>query len=111
LDISLDTLTNLGIPVDLSDRESLLSCVNTCLSSKVVSSSADILSPIAVDSVLNIVKDGQFNVDLRNIRVVKKLGGTIDDTKMVEGIVFTDNKPAHSAGGPTRIENAKIALI
>jgi len=30
---------------------------------------------------------------------------------MVEGLVFPDNKPAHSAGGPTRIENAKIAIL
>jgi T-complex protein 1 subunit delta len=30
---------------------------------------------------------------------------------MVDGLVFTKNKPSHSAGGPSRIENAKIALI
>jgi len=49
-------------------------------------------------------------VDLRNIKIIKKLGGTIDDTELVEGLVFT--QPAqHSAGGPTRVENAKIGLV
>jgi len=51
------------------------------------------------------------NVDLKDIKVVKKVGGTIEDTELVEGIVFADNKPSHSAGGPTRIKDPKIALI
>jgi T-complex protein 1 subunit delta len=47
---------------------------------------------------------------LRDIRVVTKLGGTVDDSEMVEGMVF-DQKAAKAAGGPTRVENAKIALV
>lgn len=39
-----------------------------------------------------------------------KLGGTVDDSEMVDGMVF-DQKAAKSAGGPTKVENAKIALI
>jgi hypothetical protein len=34
----------------------------------------------------------------------------VDDTEMVKGLVF-DHKASHLAGGPTRIENAKIGLI
>lgn len=44
------------------------------------------------------------------MKVVTKLGGTVDDSEMVDGMVF-DQKAAKSAGGPTRVENAKIALI
>ena len=50
-------------------------------------------------------------MDLRDIKIVKKLGGTIEDTELVDGLVFTNNKPAHSAGGPSRIKDPKIALI
>ena len=39
-----------------------------------------------------------------------KLGGTVDDSKLVPGAVF-DHKAAKAAGGPTRVENAKIALV
>jgi len=39
------------------------------------------------------------------------MGGTIDDTELVEGLVFANNKPAHSAGGPSKVVNPKIALI
>ncbi len=50
------------------------------------------------------------SLDLRDIKVVTKLGGTVDDSEMVDGMVF-DHKAAKSAGGPTRIENAKIGLV
>jgi T-complex protein 1 subunit delta len=69
------------------------------------------LSPIAVDAVLHVVDPKlDSNVDLRDIRVIKKLGGTIEDTELINGLVFTQ-KVAHNAGGPTRVENAKIGLI
>merc|ERR1711957_797897 len=93
-------------------REDLISSVNTCLSSKVVSQNSDLLAPIAVDSVLGIIEDldSATNVDLRDIRMVEQVGGTVDDTELVNGLVF--NKGASkSAGGPSQIKNAKIALV
>lgn len=72
---------------------------------------SSILSPIAVDAVLKVIDPAKDdNVDLRDIKVVKKLGGTVEDTELVEGIVFTQ-KASHTAGGPTRVQNAKIGLI
>lgn len=50
------------------------------------------------------------NVDLRDIRIVRKVGGTIEDTELVDGVVLNQNVVV-SAGGPTRIEKAKIAII
>ncbi len=71
------------------------------------------LAPMAVDAVLKIfdTASGEFNVDLRDICVSKKLGGTIDDSELVDGLVFVDKKVSHFAGGPSRITNAKIGLI
>jgi T-complex protein 1 subunit delta len=56
-------------------------------------------------------KDHPASVDLRDIRIVKKLGGTVEDTELVEGVLLGNNKAAHLANGPTRIEDAHIALI
>ena len=42
--------------------------------------------------------------------MVKKVGGTIDDTELVDGLALTQNISA-GAGGPTRMEKAKIALV
>jgi T-complex protein 1 subunit delta len=67
---------------------------------------------MAVDSVLRVIDpETDDNVDLRDIQVQKKLGGTVDDSEMVDGLVFTDKKISHMAGGPSRIEDAKIGLI
>ena len=65
----------------------------------------------ALDSISSNVKATADNVDLNNIHVSKKLGGTIDDSELIDGLCFVDKKASHSAGGPTRIENAKIGLI
>ena len=43
-------------------------------------------------------------------KVVKKLGGTVDDTEGFEGLVFAQ-KVAKVAGGPSRVEKAKIAVL
>ena len=41
---------------------------------------------------------------------MKKVGGTIEDTELVDGVVLNQNVIA-SAGGPTRVEKAKIGII
>lgn len=104
-------LENMSIPLKLSDRQSLLQAASTSLSSKIVSQHSSLLAPIAVDSVMRIIDPATAeNVDLNNIRIVKKVGGTIDDTELVDGLVLTQTA-LKSAGGPSRMEKAKIGLI
>jgi len=71
-----------------------------------------LLAPIAVDSVLGILADKEStkNVDLKDIRMVEQVGGTIDDTELINGLVFKKGC-IKSAGGPSHISNASIALI
>jgi len=77
-----------------------------------VSGSSETLSPIAVDSVLKIINPMiEHNVDLRDIKICKSVSGTLEDTEMIDGLVFTNNKISHASNGPTKIVNPKIALI
>jgi T-complex protein 1 subunit delta len=46
---------------------------------------------------------------LQDIRVIKKLGGTVEDTELVDGLVFTQKSA--NVNGPRRVEKAKIGLI
>jgi len=106
-----EILVDVSIPVPLTDRQKLIQCVNTCLSSKVISANQDALSPIAVDAVMNIVDPATAtNVDLNDIKIVKQKGGTVDDSELVTGLCFSKGV-SHTAGGPTRVANAKIGLI
>lgn len=109
---AMEVVDQMSKPVDLEDRDSLIQNAITSLSSKVVSHHSDLLAPMAVDAVLKIIDRATAdNVDLKNIHVSKKLGGTIDESELINGLCFVDKKASHLAGGPTRIENAKIGLI
>jgi len=98
-------------PVTLDERDRLVDAVTTCLSSKVISQNSETLAPLAVDAVLNVLKAASTTtVDLHAIKIVKQVGGTVDDTELVDGIVFAQGAKK-AAGGPTRVEGAKIGLI
>lgn len=59
---------------------------------------------MAVDAVLKIInKETDDNVDLKDILISKKLGETIDESELIDGLVFVDKKVSHFAGGPSRI--------
>eukprot|EP00898_Chlorokybus_atmophyticus_P007926 jgi/Chlat1/8134/Chrsp75S07578 len=108
---AVEVYQGMAIPIELTDRESLLKSATTSLASKVVSQYSSLLAPMAVDCVLRVIDpDRPGSVDLRDIRIVQKLGGTVDDSELVDGLVF-DQKSAKSAGGPTSIANARIGLI
>merc|ERR1719266_2372512 len=107
---SVEILTAMSTPVDLSDKESLLKASNTSLNSKVVSQNSAELSPIAVDAVLKIIDPARENsVNLKDIKIIKKLGGTVDDTELVDGMVF--EQKAANINGPKKCEKAQIGFI
>ena len=99
--IAVDAVTRLVIPAPPVTSAKLA----TPGASSSASSTAEGTAPVR--SSRN--KDAQDNVDLRDIRIVKKVGGTIDDTELVEGLVLAQNVVSGS-GGPTRMEKAKIAV-
>jgi thermosome len=108
---ALELLAKLAKAVKPDDRESLIKIAHTSMQSKLVSENSVPLSKLVVDSILKIVeKDGdKYSVDLDNLKVEKKSGGSIDDTALINGIVL-DKEIVHS-GMPTKIEQAKIALV
>jgi len=108
---ALELLAKLAKTVKPDDRESLIKIAKTSMQSKLVSENSVPLSKLVVDAILKIVeKDGdKYSVDLDNLKVEKKAGGSIDDTALINGIVL-DKEIVHS-GMPTKIEKAKIALV
>jgi len=107
----VEILNGMSTPIDLNDNELLLKIATTSLSSKVVSQYSTQLAPICVDSVLRVIDPAvDTNVDLRDIRVVTKLGGTVEDTELVDGLVL-NHRISHFAEGVSRVEKAKIGLL
>jgi thermosome len=110
-DKTLEIYSELSKKIKPDDRESLLKIATTSMQSKLISEDSGVLSKIVVDSILSIAtkKDEEYTVDLENIKVEKKTGGSITDTQIIKGIVL-DKEIVHS-GMPTKIEKAKIALV
>ncbi|GBF24853.1 thermosome subunit alpha [archaeon MnTg01] len=108
---ALELLSQIAKQVTPDDRASLLKIAKTSMQSKLISEDSEPISKIVVDAVLKIStkKAEKFTVDLDNIKVEKKSGGSIQDTALIKGIVL-DKEIVHS-GMPTKIERAKIALI
>ncbi|MCV0430984.1 thermosome subunit beta [Nitrosopumilus sp.] len=110
-DKTLEIYSNLAKKIEPNDKPSLLKIATTSMQSKLISDDSSSLSKIIVDAILSIAtkKGENYFVDLENIKVEKKTGGSIDDTQVIKGIVL-DKEIVHS-GMPTRIEKAKIALL
>jgi thermosome len=108
---AMEFLTEITINVEPKDKEILEKIANTSMQTKLVSIEATDLAKLAVDAVLAVIeeKNGISKVNLDNIKIEKKTGGSISDSELVSGIIL-DKEIVHS-GMPRRIENAKIALI
>ena len=108
---ALELLTKLAKTIKPDDRESLIKIAKTSMQSKLVSEDSVPLSKLVVDAILKIVEinGNVHSVDLDNLKVEKKAGGSIDDTALINGIVL-DKEIVHS-GMPTKIEKSKIALV
>merc|ERR1719424_2419081 len=106
---AVEVLEGISVPVTLEDREQLIKCAATSLNSKVVSQYSDTIAPMVVDAVLK-VRQGD-NCDLRDIKIIKKLEGTIEDTELVDGVVFDRNVSHTVSGSAASVTGAKIALV
>jgi archaeal chaperonin len=110
---ALQILDKIAIKVKTDDKDLLAKIANTSMYSKLVSEDSPVLSKIVVDATQLVAdiheKTKALKVDLDNIKVEKKAGGSIHDTSLIRGIVL-DKEVVHS-GMSKRIEKAKIALI
>ena len=111
---AIELLKEIAEKIDPTDKEYLKKIAITSMSSKLTSTNSPELSNIVINAVLSIVEkfdeyNKRFKVDIDNIKVEKKPGGSIGDTKLINGIVL-DKEVVHG-GMPKRIENAKIVLL
>ncbi|MCE4609420.1 MAG: TCP-1/cpn60 chaperonin family protein [Desulfurococcales archaeon] len=111
LEKALEILYEIGKPIDINDHETLKKIALTSLNSKAVGEAADYFADIAVEAIKTIVekRGDKYYVDLNNIQIIKKHGGSLRDTKLIKGIVI-DKEVVHP-DMPRRVENAKIAVL
>jgi thermosome len=107
-----ELLNEVAIDITSNDKDSLLDIARTAMISKSVAASRNLMADIAVKAVSAVAEkkaDGTWSVDDDNIQVVKKQGGSMDDTRMIAGIIV--DKEAVHPGMAKKVEKAKIALV
>ena len=111
LDIALENMDKVAKPLKLEDKETLKKIVMTSLGSKSLGFAAEHIADLAIEAVLGIVekRDGKLVADKDHIQIVKKIGKSLLESRLVRGIIV-DKEVVH-AGMPKRVENAKIALL
>ncbi len=106
-----DLLQELSDNVKADDVDTLKKIASTAMISKAVSANREFLADIAVRAVLTVAekRDGRLVVDEDNIQLVKKQGGSVMDTQLVDGVIV-DKERVHP-GMSKRVEDAKVALV
>ena len=109
-DIAQKVLHNMAEKLDPNDIETLKKIAMTAMTGKGAEAAKEKLSEMAVSSVSRIteVQDNKLAVDLDNIKLEKKVGGSIEDSELVDGIIL--DKERVNSTMPRLIKNAKILL-
>ena len=104
-------LQEIAEAVTANDKGTLVKIAKTSMQTKLVRKDSDMLADLIVKSVLSVAdrEDEKFVVDVDDIKVEKKAGGSVRDSVLIQGIVL-DKEVVHG-GMPKKISDAKIALI
>tara|TARA_Y100000589_G_scaffold289689_1_gene291936 strand:+ start:2488 stop:4110 length:1623 start_codon:yes stop_codon:yes gene_type:complete len=107
---AISLLESHGISTEGND-EVLLEVAKTSLTGKSAGAVKAFMADICVRAVnaVGVVDEGERLVDLSDIKVEKRQGGSIKDSSLIDGILL-DKERVH-AGMPRSINDAKIALV
>jgi len=108
---ALEVLEKIAIPTESNTEEYLKKVAMTSMASKLVAEHRQHLADLAVKAILEVAEkeDGKYKADVDDVKVEKKPGESLTETKLIQGIVL-DKEVTHS-GMPKRVEKAKIALL
>jgi len=107
---AIDLMEGHGISTE-NDDAVLQEVAKTALTGKSAGAVKSFMADICVRAVnaVGVVEDGERLVDLSDIKVEKRQGGSIKDSTLIDGILL-DKERVH-AGMPRTISDAKIALV
>ena len=102
-------LNKIAVPIE--DDEGLIKVANTAMTGKSVGGDGKALSELSVKAAKAVAeeRDGKVFVDIDNIKVEKKTGGSISDTELINGFIL-DKEKVHPRM-PRTVNKAKIAIL
>jgi archaeal chaperonin len=108
---AIEILNKIAQKIDAKDKSDLLKIAKTAMQTKLVSKEAPELAELVVNAVFQVSDKlgSKYKVDIDDVKVEKKAGGSLRDTTLIQGIVL-DKEVVHG-GMPKKINQAKIALL
>ncbi|KAH9498229.1 T-complex protein 1 subunit epsilon [Bulinus truncatus] len=95
--------------VDLNDKEPLIRLAMTTLGSKIVNRCHRQMAEIAVNAIMSVADFDRKDVDFELIKVEAKVGGKLEDTMLVKGVIV-DKDMSHPQM-PKEVKDARIAIL
>ena len=92
-----------------TQTQNLFKVAKTSLGSKIVSKAHDQFAQIAVDAVLSVADLERKDVDFELIKVDGKVGGSLEDTLLVKGVIV--DKDFSHPQMPDEVRDAKLAIL
>ena len=108
---AIEIVKSISFDVSEKDRDLLDKIAKTAMTGKLAESPDNKISKFAVDLVLNATEtyNGKKSFDMDRVNVEKKVGESIQDSEIIEGVVI-DKEIVHQ-NMPRKIMNAKVALL
>ncbi|MBI5388745.1 TCP-1/cpn60 chaperonin family protein [Candidatus Woesearchaeota archaeon] len=106
-----EILKKLGEPITEKDVDTLQKIAMTAMTGKGAENAKELLSGLTVKTIMMVMEkhDGKITINTDDIKLEKKVGGSVYDTELVEGIVL-DKERVHGSM-PKTVKDAKIALL
>jgi len=114
---ALEDATNIlrekvATPIDMENKLEVRKVVQSCVGTKFIAKWSDLACDIAMDAVKTVTMDcaGKKEIDIKRYAKVEKIpGGTIEDSKVLKGVMF--NKDVTHPKMKRRIEKPRILLL
>ncbi|KAM0752052.1 hypothetical protein T439DRAFT_324148 [Meredithblackwellia eburnea MCA 4105] len=111
--VAVKELDRIGDKIEFSaekgGRAELEKVAQTSMGSKIVSKAHGLFAQIAVDAVLSVADLERRDVPFDLIKVVGKVGGSLEDTTLIQGVLL-DKDMSHPQM-PRSVNDAKIAIL
>jgi T-complex protein 1 subunit gamma len=112
LDDAVEVMKSMSVDLDLSNRSELLAVVDSCLGTKFVTRWGKIMTNLALDAVMTVMRDvdGQREIDFKRYAHAEKIpGGEIEDCRVIDGVMINKDLPHPKMR--RIIENPRIILV
>lgn len=99
-----------AVAVDVNDEAQMIKVIQSCIGTKFISRWADLACQIALRAVRTVTMEHGQEIDTKRYAKIEKIpGGTIEDSRVLDGVMF--NKDVTHPKMARRIEKPRVLLL